>query len=53
MADKFLVQPRLMDAWGVEFHGQAQTTIGDVWWYEQDGKRYPLLPMEPEASLGS
>lgn len=44
-----IVQPRLMDEFGVEFHGKAETITGDVWWYEQDGKRYSLLPMEAQC----
>lgn len=39
-------QPRLVNDWSVEFHGKAET-VGDVWFYEQDGKRYPLRPMNP------
>jgi hypothetical protein len=39
-------QPRLMNEWGCEFFGDAKTITGDFWWYEDDGKRYPLLPLE-------
>jgi hypothetical protein len=39
-------QPELMDEFGVRFHGRAETVTGDVWWYEQDGNRYPLLPAQ-------
>ncbi len=43
-------QPRLMDSWGAEFHGQAETITGDVWWYVDDkGRRRALIPMEPKA----
>ena len=46
-------QPRLTDHWGVEFHGKAETAVGDVWWYEDraaDGSviRRPLLPAAGE-----
>ena len=41
-------QPGLVDVFGVQFYGRAETT-GDIWWYEKDGKRYPLCPVEPQA----
>lgn len=31
------------------FYGTAKTITGDLWWYEEDGKRYPLLPAVPRA----
>ena len=54
MRESHYHQPRLMDHWGCEFFGEAETTTGDVWWYEDrqdDGsvRRVPLLPMAPEA----
>jgi hypothetical protein len=47
-------QPRLMDEWGCEFFGEAKTSVGDVWWYDDpqdDGtiKRRPLLPMRAKT----
>ena len=40
-----LVQPDLTDNFGVPFRGEAKTITGDIWWHEQDGKRYPLRPV--------
>ncbi len=38
-------QPELTDEWGCDYHGQAKTVTGDIWWYEDpDGRRYPLRP---------
>ena len=41
--------PLLVDEFGVPFYGEAKTITGDIWWYEQDGKRYALVPEEPKA----
>lgn len=38
-------QPILVDDWGCQYYGKAHTITGDIWWYEQDGKRYPLRPL--------
>lgn len=43
-------QQRLKDAAGREFYGRAQTATGYVWWYDEDGKRIPLLPVEPQTA---
>jgi hypothetical protein len=34
---------------GMPFFGEAETDTGHLWWYEQDGKRYPLLPEHAEC----
>jgi phage-related protein len=39
-------QPELQDGFGCRFHGEAKTTTGDIWWYEVDGVRYPLWPVD-------
>lgn len=42
-------QPELMNEWGTRFYGKAETDTGDVWWYVQDGKKIPLMPVNPIA----
>lgn len=32
---------------GMPFYGKAETVTGDLWWFEEDGVRYPLVPMRP------
>lgn len=45
MTPRSHVQPALVNDWGVTFHGRAETITGEFWWYELDGKRYPLRPV--------
>jgi len=41
------IQPELTDLFDVPFYGEAKTITGDIWWYEQDGLRIPLKPIQP------
>ena len=48
-------QPRLKDHWDCEFFGEAKTSVGEAWWYEDwqdDGsvRLIPLIPINPIAS---
>lgn len=40
------VQPRLMNEWGCEFFGKAESDEGDVWYYMGGITKRPLLPMD-------
>lgn len=42
-------QPELKSVWDVPFYGRADTATGHLWWYEKDGKRYPLVPAHPSC----
>ena len=46
---KYIPQPELMDHWGCTFYAEAETITGTCWWYEEDGKRIPLLPRFAET----
>ena len=49
MTDAHGWRPVLTDEWGIEFHGEAETATGHVWWYtDEHGQRRPLLPVEPQ-----
>ena len=43
-------QPELINEWGCQFFGRAETITGHTWWYEDArGKRRGLLPRAVET----
>ena len=37
---------------GMPYYGEPKTDNGNLYWHEQDGVRYPLLPTTPRTSQG-